>query len=116
MADVHLSAAEALGTLPPICMQCGKPANSIRRMRLTSTPLSQAAPPGGGEIGCLFSFLSFLPWFFSRRSALRAPLCRWHRWIVPPSFELMAETDGTLLLRGVSDPFREALLLQRSPP
>src|SRR5947209_3470670 len=112
MADVYLTTAEAQGTLPPVCMQCGKPAKSIRRMRLTATPLGAAPPPGGGEIGCLLSFLTFLPWLFSRRSALRAPLCRWHRWIVPPSFELISETDGTLLLRGVSDAFRDALQAQ----
>lgn len=115
MADLCLSRTEAEGQLPAVCMQCGKPAPTTRRMWLTTSRLTPASHFQRNETGLLLALLDFLPWLASRRFVLRAPLCRWHRWIVPPSFQLVQLTPDMLRLTGVAEDFLQALQRQRQP-
>jgi hypothetical protein len=110
MADVCLALRDAAtpGRLPALCMQCGKEARTVRRMKMSMTGFS-APPPGCGEIGCLFALLELIGWMTAKYVPLHAPLCRYHRWIVPPSFQVRSITADSIELTGVSEAFAQAL-------
>jgi hypothetical protein len=110
MADVRLALSDAAtpGRLPALCMQCGKEAPTIRRMKMSMAGFSKN-PDGCGPFGCLLVALDLIGWMTAKYVPLCAPLCRYHRWIVPPSFQVEAITAEAIELSGVSEEFVKAL-------
>ncbi len=110
MAEVRLSLKDATtpGRLPAVCMQCGKEARAVRRMKLTTARWPYASSARLGVVG-LLALLDWFDWWKAPRMRLNAPLCRWHKWIVPPRFHVLKITEHLVHLTGVSDEFVRAL-------
>jgi hypothetical protein len=100
MAEVVLTRAD--GTLPPVCVGCGRPAIGTRRVRVLG-PSSGVAEMVGEHA------LANLERMARGPGRIRLPVCWWHRWIVPPSISATAGRDGTTHLTGLSAEFAKAM-------
>jgi hypothetical protein len=109
LALADLSHIEAL---PAVCVRCGRNATGFRSMRLTSSEGKWPSSWGWilWELGLWTSeekafYENILYELKITKGRLKLPVCRWHRWFVPPFIGVRLVTDRMVALSHVSDEF-----------
>ena len=113
MADVILAKRlfDDRTQLPRVCISCGKPATTDFEIRtLAKHPASTAPAHDTSALGCLLIIFDIASLFASmaaatQRPSLSVPVCRYHRWVVPPSTYIKSISDDTIELASVSPEF-----------
>jgi hypothetical protein len=118
VTEVKLTLADLCRTeaLPAVCVRCGRKAAGFRSLRLTTSEPKRPSFWGWilWELGfwTLEEKASFENLWHELRitkGRLKLPVCRWHRWIVPPLIGVRLVNDRTVALYGASDDFVAAL-------
>jgi hypothetical protein len=114
VAEVKLALSDLCLTkvLPTVCVRCGRKATGFRGIRLTSSEPKR--PSFWVSILWQLGFLTLeektsveniMHEFAITKGRLNLPVCRWHRWIVPPFIGVQMVNDRTVVLSHVSDSF-----------
>jgi hypothetical protein len=118
MSEVKLALADLCRTevLPTVCVRCGRKATAFRSMRLTTS--ESRRPTFWGwifwELGLWTSeekafYENLLHELRVTKGRVKLPVCRWHRWIVPPLIGMRLLNARTVAVYSVSDEFITAM-------
>ena len=111
MAEMTFSLAKlpSKDQMPALCARCGRPASGTRKV-----PLKVYKPYGGPDLIASLADVSdeeqrhwhdLQQLFAQGRGAIELPICRWHRWVIPPLIGIKAMTERRVTLWGLAESF-----------
>lgn len=109
--SLDLNLFDTRESLPQICISCGKRATSEVEIRtLANLPKTGAAPADSSSLGCLVGMFEALVVGHAAMAAMSrpsvlVPVCRYHRWIVPPATYIKSITERRVELAEVATEF-----------
>jgi hypothetical protein len=115
MAELTFSLANlpSKEQMPPLCARCGRAASGTRRVRLkVHNPYSGPdliASLAGVSDDEQRRWHNLRQLFAQGKGVVNLPVCRWHRWIMPPLIGIKSMTERRVTLWGLGDSFVEAM-------